>query len=103
MLESALRKGRALVGRTFLSAQRGARFRADRNVRPTSTPSGQAPSRTASKPRVSALVLALNEAENLPGCLEALGWADERIVVVDPASTDETEAIARRQAEVVLV
>jgi len=54
-------------------------------------------------PTVSALVLARDEAENLDGCLAALAWADERIVVVDPASQDATEAIARSLADVVVV
>jgi glycosyltransferase involved in cell wall biosynthesis len=51
--------------------------------------------------RVSVLILARNEAENLPGCLEAVRWADEVIVVVDRASRDETQAIAQRGADVV--
>jgi glycosyltransferase involved in cell wall biosynthesis len=54
-------------------------------------------------PRVSALVLARDEAHNLPDCLAALAWADERVVVVDAASRDDTEAIARRDADRVLV
>src|SRR5690242_11199447 len=54
-------------------------------------------------PRISALVLARDEAHNLPECLAALAWVDERIVVVDPASRDDTEAIARRLADRVLV
>jgi len=53
--------------------------------------------------RVSALILARDEAANLPGCLAALAWADERVVVVDPASADATEAVARRQADRVVV
>ncbi len=55
------------------------------------------------EPRLSALVLARDEAENLPGCLAALDWADERVVVVDPASRDRSEAIARRLADLVVV
>jgi SAM-dependent methyltransferase len=54
-------------------------------------------------PRISALVLARDEAANLPGCLAALDWADELVVVVDRASRDATEAIARRAADVVAV
>jgi glycosyltransferase involved in cell wall biosynthesis len=52
---------------------------------------------------LSALVLARDEARNLPGCLASLAWADETIVVVDPASTDATESVARRLARVVIV
>jgi glycosyltransferase involved in cell wall biosynthesis len=49
------------------------------------------------------LILAKDEANNLPGCLAALHWVDERIVVVDSASRDETEAAARRDADHVVV
>lgn len=52
---------------------------------------------------VTALVIARNEGRNLAQCLEALAWADERIVVVDAASIDATEAIARRHADRILV
>jgi glycosyltransferase involved in cell wall biosynthesis len=49
------------------------------------------------------VIIARDEAENLPTCLASLGWASEIVVVVDPASRDQTETIARRQANVVLV
>jgi glycosyltransferase involved in cell wall biosynthesis len=52
---------------------------------------------------VSAIVIARDEEHNLAGCLESLHWADERIVVVDEASRDSTESIARRGADVVLL
>jgi glycosyltransferase involved in cell wall biosynthesis len=55
------------------------------------------------EPRVSALVLARDEARNLPDCLASLAWANERIVVVDAASRDGTEAVARRLADRVTV
>ena len=55
------------------------------------------------KPRISALIVARDEAEDLPGCLESLSWADETVVVVDAASRDRTEAIARRLADKVAV
>jgi glycosyltransferase involved in cell wall biosynthesis len=54
-------------------------------------------------PRISALIVARDEAENLPGCLESLEWADETVVVVDSASIDRTETIARMLATRVLV
>lgn len=53
--------------------------------------------------RISALVIARDEADNLPGCLASLEWADERVVVVDPASRDATESLARQFADKVLV
>jgi glycosyltransferase involved in cell wall biosynthesis len=44
--------------------------------------------------QVSVLLLAYNEARNLPRCLEALGWCDD-IVVLDSGSTDGTIDLAR--------
>ena len=55
------------------------------------------------EPKISALILAKNEAETLPACLASLGWVNEVIVVVDAASRDITERIARRRADRVLV
>ena len=54
-------------------------------------------------PRLSVLVVAKNEAHNLADCLMAVDWADERVVVVDPASRDATREIAEREADVVVV
>jgi glycosyltransferase involved in cell wall biosynthesis len=54
-------------------------------------------------PRVSVLILAKDEASNLPGCLASTGWADEVIVVVDRASRDQTELIAKRGADLVAI
>src|SRR5215467_822404 len=53
--------------------------------------------------RVSVLILAKNEAQNLPHCLETVHWANEVIVVVDRASRDATQAIAQRGADLVAV
>ena len=55
------------------------------------------------RPRISALIVARDEAANLADCLESLAWADERVVVVDASSVDRTEAIARELADRVLV
>src|SRR3990172_8214271 len=44
---------------------------------------------------VSALVITLNEEENIRQCLESVTWADE-IVVVDALSEDRTVEISRR-------
>lgn len=46
-------------------------------------------------PRLSALVVARDEAARLAACLETLGFADEIVVVLD-RSTDGSAAIARR-------
>jgi len=57
----------------------------------------------ANRARISALIIAKDEAKNLPGCLASLGWADEVVVVVDAASRDQTNAIAKRRADRVVV
>jgi glycosyltransferase involved in cell wall biosynthesis len=54
-------------------------------------------------PRISVLILARDEAANLPGCLASVAWADEVVVVVDRASRDQTRAIAERSADIVSV
>lgn len=47
-------------------------------------------------PSLSAILIASNEEADLPGCLESLqGLAGEIIVVVNDATTDRTEQIAR--------
>src|SRR5262249_49883228 len=55
------------------------------------------------EPRVSVLIVARDEADNLAECLAAVRWADERVVVVDSRSRDATLEIARREADVVAV
>jgi glycosyltransferase involved in cell wall biosynthesis len=55
------------------------------------------------EPRISVLVVARDEAQNLADCLAAARWADERVVVVDAASRDATLEIARRDADLVAV
>lgn len=48
----------------------------------------------AIKSRVSAVIITLNEAQNLPRCIESLGDVPDEILVVDSFSTDGTPAIA---------
>jgi len=55
------------------------------------------------EPRLSVLVVARNEEDNLSACLEAVRFADERIVIVDASSIDGTLEIARRLADVTSV
>ena len=52
-------------------------------------------------PRLSAIIIALNEADNIVGCLDALAFCDERIVV-DGGSSDETARIAEGKGARVL-
>jgi (heptosyl)LPS beta-1,4-glucosyltransferase len=47
-----------------------------------------------SNPRVSAVVIARDEADFIRGCLTSVTWADERLVVLDSATTDRTAEIA---------
>lgn len=44
--------------------------------------------------RVSAVIITLNEAENLPRCIESLGGLADEMLVVDSFSTDGTPALA---------
>ena len=53
--------------------------------------------------RLTATVIARDEEDRLPATLESLRFADEVVVVVDAASTDRTEAIAREFGGTVLV
>ncbi len=55
------------------------------------------------EPRVSVLIVARDEADNLDECLRATRWAFERVVVVDAASRDATLDIALREADKVAV
>jgi glycosyltransferase involved in cell wall biosynthesis len=50
-------------------------------------------SRSALKVPVTVVVPTLNEAKNLPRCLDHLRWADE-VVLIDSSSTDDTCKIA---------
>lgn len=51
-------------------------------------------------PRVTAVILTLNEAGHIADCLRSLAWADE-VMVFDSYSEDETVAIAKRNGAVV--
>jgi glycosyltransferase involved in cell wall biosynthesis len=53
-------------------------------------------------PRLSAIIIALNEAGNIADCLDALSFCDER-VVVDGGSTDATVQIAQAKGARVML
>jgi glycosyltransferase involved in cell wall biosynthesis len=55
------------------------------------------------EPRLSVTLIARDEEDRLPDALASVAFADERIVVVDAASTDRTEEIARRAGARVLM
>jgi len=55
------------------------------------------------QPLLSVTLIARDEEDRLPDALASVAFADERIVVVDAATTDRTEDIAREAGAVVLV
>ncbi len=54
-------------------------------------------------PRLSVCIIACNEEEDLPRCLESVAFADEILVVVDARSADGTEKLAREAGARVVV
>ena len=52
--------------------------------------------RPAVRPRISAVIPAMNEAQNLPHVLSRLPELIDEVILVDGHSTDETVAVARR-------
>ena len=54
----------------------------------TTTPSNRAP-------RLTAIILTLNEEAHIQACIQSLAWADE-VVVFDSYSQDETVDMARK-------
>ena len=54
-------------------------------------------------PKISAFVLARDEEDRIESCLRSIAWADERIVIVDDKTMDETAAKAAPLATDVVV
>ena len=52
-------------------------------------------------PELTAVILTLNEADNIQSCIESVNWAD-RVVVLDSFSQDETAALAHAAGAEVL-
>jgi (heptosyl)LPS beta-1,4-glucosyltransferase len=55
------------------------------------------------RPTVTAAVVALNEADLIEGCLTSVAWADEVLVIVDAATTDQTAKLARATGARVII
>jgi (heptosyl)LPS beta-1,4-glucosyltransferase len=51
---------------------------------------------TPQQPTVSIILLARDEADRLPPCLDSITWADEVVVVVDAATADDSAELCRR-------
>ncbi|MGI8510609.1 MAG: glycosyltransferase family 2 protein [Gemmatimonadaceae bacterium] len=60
------------------------------------------PVEIATRIPISVVIAARNEAANIVGCIDSLGWADE-VLVADHGSTDETPRLAQRAGAIVLV
>ena len=54
------------------------------------------------RPRLSVVVIALNEEDRIRDCLASVAWADE-IVVIDGGSEDKTVALAREFTDHVII
>lgn len=53
-------------------------------------------------PKLTVIIITLNEVENIRACLDSVIWADE-IIVVDAGSTDQTVAICQELGAKVLI
>ena len=62
----------------------------------TPVPAASAAPRASPSAPVSVMIFTLNEEQNLPLCLDSLGFSDD-VIVVDSFSTDRTEAICRER------
>jgi len=54
------------------------------------------PGYRGARPRVSVVILTLNEEDNLPDALDSCAWCDD-VHILDSGSTDNTERIARER------
>ena len=71
------------------------RQRAGAQVRPSATAAGRRLVRASARPRVSVIIPALNEADNLAHVLPFLPDLIDEVILVDGHSTDRTIAVAR--------
>lgn len=75
---------------------------ADRHADATPAAAMPAAAPASTRPRLSACIIAFNEADRIGDCLASLAFCDE-IVVVDSGSTDGTRAVAEHAGARVLV
>jgi len=71
--------------------------------RPARLPAGGFDRMSEPEARISAFVIARDEEDGIVRCLRSISWADERLVVVDAATTDRTAEMARPLATDVIV
>jgi glycosyltransferase involved in cell wall biosynthesis len=60
-----------------------------------SAPDQRSASTVTERPRISACVIARDDARTLMRCLESLAWCDERVVLLDARSCDASADIAK--------
>lgn len=53
--------------------------------------------------KVSVCVIARDEEENIAKCLQSVSWADEKLVMLDARSTDNTEGVAKELGAKVVI
>jgi glycosyltransferase involved in cell wall biosynthesis len=53
--------------------------------------------------RLVAAIIARDEEAQLPGCLASIAWADERVVVLDDRTIDQSADVARQRGALVVV
>ncbi|MDD9991052.1 MAG: glycosyltransferase [Rhodospirillales bacterium] len=94
-----VRRGTALYLRSRLPILRDHSAFIERCAEVIATSAG--PHKTEVRPRLSALVVARNEQEQLAACLETLRFADEIVVVLDRC-TDGSRAIAERYSRTIV-
>lgn len=53
--------------------------------------------------KISAVIIAINEENQIGECLESVSWCNEKVIVVDDRTTDQTAQVARQFTDKVYV
>jgi len=53
--------------------------------------------------KISAVIIAKNEEEQIAECLESVKWCDEIVVIIDDRTSDQTEVIVRKYTDKVFL